>query len=343
MAIFRLQNGTIIGDYLRPYIVAEVNSSHNGDIAVAKEMVRKAKEIGCDCVKFQSWSADTLYSKDYYDENRMVKRIVKKLSLSEEQLLELAEFCKEQEIDFTSTPYSKEEVKFLVEKCKVPYIKVASMELNHSTFLNYIAGFGIPIVLSTGMGNIAEIKKAIEVIVATGNENICILHCVSVYPAEPNLINLNNMITLREVFPDYPIGYSDHTLGSEVASAAVALGASMIEKHFTLDHAKPGMDNQMATEPDEMLKLVNSCHNVFHAMGSKERILSENDMQQRNKMRRSVIAARDLKIGDILCQEDLTAKRPGTGIPVDQLEGLIGRKIIRDIGGDEMIFNNDLL
>jgi N-acetylneuraminate synthase len=342
MAICNFFDGTVIGDYKKPYIVAEMNSSHCGDMEIAKEMIRKAKEIGCDCVKFQSWTSETLYSKVHYEENRMAKRIIQKFSFSEEQLLEAAEYCSLQGIAFASTPYSNEEAKFLAKKCKVPFIKVASMELNHYQYLKYIAEFGQPIVLSTGMGEMEEIKAAVKVIETTGNKNICILHCVSSYPAEPNIINLNNLLELRETFPDYPIGYSDHTLGSEVAAASVALGAALIEKHFSLDKSKVGMDNQMATEPDEMKKLVESCHNVYHAMGVRERIVTDLELEQRTKMRRSVIAKKDLKAGTTLTLDDLDAKRPGTGIPADKLEALVGKELLRDIDKDEMILEDDL-
>lgn len=341
MASLTLQNGKIIGDYEKPYIIAEMNSSHSGDINLAKEMIYQAKECGCDCVKFQSWTADTLYSKAYYDQNRMTKRIVEKFSLSEEELLELCRYCSEVEIDFSSTPYTKKEVDFLVEKCHVPFIKIASMELNHYVFLEYIARKQLPIILSTGMGSMEEIKKAVTIIEHAGNRNLCILHCVSSYPAQPEVIHLRNIEGIREIVGNYPVGYSDHSLGAEIAAAAVAMGAAVIEKHFTLDHHKIGMDNQMATEPEQMKALVTSCQNVYLAMGHKERVLSELELEQSLKMRRSVIAGRDIKKGQMLCMEDLDAKRPGTGIPADKLESLIGKQTTRDMEQGQLILEQD--
>ena len=178
-----LRNNKILENYGKPYFVAEFNTSHNGSIDTAKEMIHQAKEVGCDCVKFQSWSTESLYSKTYYDENPIAKRFVKKFALNESELLELAMCCKEVGIGFASTPYSKQEVDFLIDQCDVPYIKVASMDLVTYPFLEYIAKKNIPIVLSTGMGDMEEIKKAVSVIEKAGNKKICILHCISIYPA----------------------------------------------------------------------------------------------------------------------------------------------------------------
>ncbi len=158
----------------------------------------------------------------------------------------------------SATPYSGAEVDELIHKCKAPYIKIASMELNNPRFLEYIARTGMPIVLSTGMGDMEEIRRAVKMIENAGNHNLCLLHCISIYPCVPAEVNLNNIVILKNEFPDYPVGFSDHSLGTELACAAVALGASLIEKHLTLDKTKIVMDNQMAIEPDEMALLVKS-------------------------------------------------------------------------------------
>jgi len=213
--------------------------------------------------------------------------------------------------------------------------------LNNYPFLDYIARKGAPIVLSTGMSELDEIKKAVGTIENAGNNNICILHCISIYPPETSTIRLKNIVGLREEFPDYLIGYSDHSLGTEIASAAIALGACVIEKHFTLDKTKIGMDNQMASEPDEMAQLVNNCHNVHIALGDTRRIVSPAEKEMRKKMRRSIIAAKDLKAGTKLTENDLDAKRPGTGISPDKINKLIGKTLIRDIGGNAMIAETD--
>ncbi len=337
-----LKNGRVLGEGQKPYIVAELNTSHKGKKDLAKKMIIEAKQCGCDAVKFQSWTADSLYSRDYYEANPMSKRIVDGLSMNNEVLLELVGFCKEIGIDFSSTPYSEEEVDFLCDQCQVPFIKIASMDINNVPFIRYIASKQMPIVLSTGMSTIEEIKDAINEIEACNNNQICILHCVSVYPVENRDVNLNNIKMLKDEFPAYEVGYSDHTIGMEAACAAIALGAGMIEKHFTLDNSKIGWDNQMATEPEMMKNLVSGCHEVFDALGSYKRNISKEEMDQRKKMRRSIVAARDLKAGDIIREEDITAKRPGNGISVDCYNRIIGRKLLNDVKSDHLIMEADI-
>lgn len=341
MANCILRDATVIGDFLKPYIVAEVNTSHNGNMETAKEMIDRAKEAGCSCVKFQSWSKESLYSKTYYDDNPIVKRFVQKFAFSEEQLIEVAQYCNEHGIAFASTPYSEAEVDFLVKKSNAPYIKVASMDLVNYPFLEYIASCGVPIILSTGMGTMEEVRKAVATIEKTGNQNICLLHCISIYPPELSTIRLNNILGLRKEFPNYPVGFSDHSIGTEMAAAAVALGAAMIEKHLTLDRTKIGMDNQMATEPEEMAQLVRNCQNVHLALGDTERIVLPAEMEQRKKMRRSIIATRDLPAGTKLTKNDLGAKRPGTGLPPEKINELVGKVLIRDVKADSLIFDSD--
>lgn len=331
MAKLKFRNGRYIGEGYQPYIVAELNSSHNGKVETAMKMIDSAVECGCDCVKFQSWSADSLYSDEYYKENPISKRIVTKFSLGEGQMKELAKYCVQKGIDFSSTPYSKPEVDFLVEQTEAPFIKIASMEINNLPFLKYIAETGLPMVLSTGMASFEEIKAAVGVIESTGNRNLCILHCVSVYPASSEIINLNNIKLLQQAFPDYPIGYSDHTIGSSVAAAAVAMGAALIEKHFTLDNKKMGMDNNMATEPAEMAQLVDSCHSVFSALGTVQRILLSEEEEQKIKMRRSLVAARNIAVGQIIRADDIDAKRPGDGLSPIEAESIIGKEATVDV------------
>lgn len=342
MAKCVLRDSTVIGDFLKPYIVAEVNTSHNGSMETAKEMIDRAKEAGCSCVKFQSWSKESLYSGTYYDENPIAKRIIQKFSFSEAQLMEAAQYSRERGIAFSSTPYSQAEVDFLVEKCGVPYIKVASMDLVNYPFLEYIASRGVPIVLATGMGAMEEIRRAVAAIEGAGNHKICLLHCISIYPPEISTIRLNNILGLRKEFPNYPVGFSDHSTGTEMATAAVALGAAMIEKHLTLDRKKIGMDNQMATEPAELAQLVRNCQNVYTALGDAERIVFPAELEQRKKMRRSIIAARDLAAGTRLVKADLGAKRPGTGFPPEKMSELVGKVLIRDVKADTLISEADL-
>lgn len=341
MAKITLNDGFELSDYGSPYFIAELNSSHNGNIETAKRMIDEAKKSGCNCVKFQSWTPETLYSKSYYDANPIAKRMVTKFSMSEAELREAAEYCKEVEIGFSSTPYSRSEVDFLSEM-NVPFIKIASMEINNYPFLKYIGEKGLPIIMSTGMADIEEIKKAVSAIASTGNRKLALLHCVSIYPSSAEMTNLNNMLLLRESFPDYPIGYSDHTLGIEVPCAAVAMGACLIEKHFTLDSSKMGWDNSMAMEPQQLEQLIIGCRNVNKALGTKERLVSDAEIKQRENMRRSLIYTANLKAGHILTPEDTDAKRPGTGLAPEMIDILCGKSLTKDVEKDTLIHIDDL-
>ena len=337
-----LNNKKVIGEDHEPYFIAEMNTSHFGDVAKAKSMIDMVKECGGDCVKFQSWSEHTLYSNDYYKENPIAKRFVKKLALSQEQLKELSEYSRSIGIDFASTPYSREEADFLINECQVPFIKVASMDINNYPYLQYLAKTKSAIILSTGMADFDEIVKAVDVLESAGAENVCVLHCVSIYPVSPELVNLNNIKKLQATFKRQPIGYSDHTLGIDVGAASVALGACVIEKHVTLDKTIIGMDNQMAIEREELQQMVTSVKNVFQSLGQTNRVVSNDELVQREKMRRSLIAGINLNPGDILTDENLGAKRPGTGISVSEWEKYLGKKVINKLDKDSLISPYDL-
>jgi N-acetylneuraminate synthase len=266
-----------------------------------------------------------LYSNEYYKENPIARRFVKKFSMSEQQLKELSEYSRSIGIDFASTPYSTEEVDFLIKQCQVPFIKVASMDINNYPYLRYLAQSGSAIILSTGMADFEEIIKAIDILETSGAKNVCVLHCVSVYPVDPQFVNLKNITTLKSTLTNHAIGYSDHTLGIDVGAASVALGACVIEKHVTLDKTIIGMDNQMAI-----------------ALGKFEREVSSDELKQRAKMRRSLIVNTDLNPGDVLTKENLGAKRPGTGISVSEWDLYLGKVVNKKIEKDSLIFPKDL-
>lgn len=343
MARCVFRDRTEVTDYGRPYFVAEVNSSHNGNVETARKMIDAAATIGCDCVKFQSWSATSLYSATYYADNPIAKRFVDRFSLSPDVLAEMAEYAKEKGLAFSSTPYSEEEVDFLVDTCKVPFLKVASMELDNLGFLSYIGAKKVPLVLSTGMGSMEEIRRAVRTLEEAGAEQMVLLHCVSIYPTQVETINLRNIDGLRKEFPAYPVGFSDHTEGDAASVAAVALGAALIEKHLTLDHTKVGMDNGMATEPEEFSALVGKCRMVQKGLGSENRMVYSEEMEQRKKMRRSIVFTHDLPAGYVLTRDDLCAKRPGTGISPDRIEALIGTTLKRGVIGDTLLCREDIL
>lgn len=342
MALVRLRNGREVGDYLKPYIVAELNTSHFGDMEVARRMIREAKLAGSDCVKFQSWSADTLYCESYYETNNIAKRIFKKFALNNDQLQELAQYSSELQIDFSSTPYSIEEARFLVESCNVPFIKIASMELDHLPYLTELGRLGVPLVMSTGMGQWQEITRAVQCIMETGNQQLILLHCTSVYPSAPEIVRLHNLLALRSGFPRCPVGYSDHSIGVEIPAASVALGACMIEKHFTLNNKRIGMDNQMATEPETMRVMVSACHTVHAALGGTERVLSAQEREQIPKMRRSMVSKVDLPAGTVLRPEHIEFRRPGTGISPAHHSEYLGSVVRKAIEAGTVIDPKDL-
>ena len=276
----KLTKNKEIYNYSKPYIIAELGSNHNGNMKLAKKMIIEAKEAGADCVKFQSWSKDTIFAKKKYSDNYFIaddyrdrddytlEEIVEEYSISEEELLEMKSFSDEIGIDCTSTPFSKKEADFLVDKMQTPFIKVASMDLNNYPFLEYLAKKGKPMIISTGLSELYEIDKAVKTIEETGNNQIAILHCVATYPPEDTDVNLNNIKTLMAAYPEYPIGFSDHTLGTVIPLAAVALGACLIEKHFTLDKNMEGWDHKVSATKDEMQAIVEGSERIVKAMGS---------------------------------------------------------------------------
>ena len=217
------------------------------------------------------------------------------------------------------------------------------MDLNNLQYLKYIAESGSAIVLSTGMGDMDEIYRAVNTIAKAGNNKICILHCVSIYPTETSKIRLNNILGLRKEFPDYPIGFSDHSLGIEMPIAAAALGACMLEKHFTLDKEKIGMDNQMAINSEELTSLVSNVHNVHQALGGYERIIYPEELDQRQIMRRSVVFSRPLNKGTKLTLDDLDVKRPGTGYLPERTTDLVGAILTRDVEENTLVKSSDIL
>jgi len=333
-----LNDGRLIDNFCQPYFIAEMNTSHFGDLGIAMRMVDMALEAGCDCVKFQSWSAESLYSKTYYKNNPIARRVVDKFSFSLDDQKKLSDYARMRGVAFSSTPYSREEVDFLVKECAVPFVKIASMEINNYSYLEYIGKTGSAILLSTGMADAHEIQSAVDCIESTGNRRLCILHCVSVYPAAPEIINLNNMPEMRRLYPQCPIGYSDHTIGLATPVAAVALGAAVIEKHFTLDASRIGMDNQMAMEPGLFADMVTACKTAYVSLGNSSRSVLDSELAQRVNMRRSIVSKREIARGGVIGINDIDFKRPGDGFSPGQVGEVVGRVAIQDIGSDEVIY-----
>lgn len=342
-----------ISNFGRPYIIAELGSNHNGDMALARKLIEEAATAGCQCVKFQSWTKDSIFSRQVYEENHFLNddyrnrtdytlaQIVEKFSITEAQLLEMKACCDHAGIDCTSTPFSQSEADFLVDRLDAPFIKVASMDLNNYPFLDYLARKNKPIMLSTGLSSMAEIATAVSTIEHTGNRNLILLHCVSVYPPRDEVVNLNNIDMLRANYPDYPVGFSDHTIGIEIPLAAIAKGACVIEKHFTLDKNMFGWDHKVSATRDEMEAVVRGGARINAALGSYRRIVSEDEKERIPAFRRSIVAARNIAGGSRITAEDLALKRPGTGISPEHWNLIVGRIARRDIAADSLISLDD--
>ena len=235
-------------NFSKPYVIAEIGANHNGDMNLAKQMIDAAVNCGADAVKFQSWTPKTLIAKEEYDRNQKyddspkkhfgsLKEMVEKYYLREEQHYELKAYCDTKKVDFCSTPFSEYEVD-LLEKCQVPFFKVASMDINNFQLLNYLADRGKPVILSTGMATLSEVDRALELLAKKGCKEMALLHCISIYPPAYEDINLNNITMMQKTF-GIPIGFSDHTIGFSIPLASVALGSCIIEKHFTTDKNLP--------------------------------------------------------------------------------------------------------
>ncbi len=327
----------------RTLIIAEAGVNHNGCFEMAKKLVDVAKECGADIVKFQTAKLDSLVSKsahmaDYQKKNTGVeesqKDMLKRLLLDFDEFVELSKYCKEVGIQFLSTPFDIESIHFLNEMLDI--WKVPSGEITNYPYLVEIGRTKKKVILSTGMADMNEIQEAINVLKQNGTEDMTILHCTTEYPAPIKDVNLNVMQTMRETF-GYPVGYSDHTQGIEVDLAAVALGATVIEKHFTLDRNLPGPDHKASLEPDELKAMVNGIRKIEQALGSNEKRPTEVEIKNRLVARKSIIARTLIKKGDVLTEDNITTKRPGTGINPMRWNEVLGTKAIRDFKEDELI------
>jgi N-acetylneuraminate synthase len=344
----------LIHNFGKPYIIAEIGANHNGDMDLAKKLIKSAAECGADAVKFQSWNTTSLISKEEYERNTSyndgdggkkhfgsLKEMVERYYLRPEQHFELKAYCDSIGVDFASTAFSEEEVD-LLKKCDVPFFKVASMDINNFTLLRYLADKGKPIILSTGMARLWEIDRALELLTNLGVHDIALLHCVSLYPPQEKDIHLNNIVMLRQTF-GLPVGFSDHTMGFSVTLASVALGACIIEKHFTLDKNLPGWDHEISADPSEFSLICREAPKIVDSLGMFQRIVTAAEEEKKIKFRRSIVVKRDLPAGHILKEQDLTSKRPGNGIPPDQLQFLVGRVLKFDKEADTLIKWDDLV
>lgn len=326
------------------YIIAEAGDNHNGDFNTALKLVDVAKRAGADCVKFQTFVTEEIISKyaemaEYQKKNTGKEEgqfeMVKRLELSFDEFRKIKEYCDRVGIQFLSTPFDLKSVDFLNE-LGVPFFKIPSGEITNYPYLIKIAHTGKPVVMSTGMCEPDEILAAIKVLEKNGSGEITLLHCNTEYPTPLKDVNLYAMRTMKKMFGK-KVGYSDHTKGIEVPVAAVALGACVIEKHFTLDKNMPGPDHKASLEPDELGRMVKNIRNIEIALGDGVKRVSESERKNIAIARKSIVARRNIQEGEILTEENLAVKRPGTGINPMQWMEVLGTRAVRDFKEDELI------
>jgi len=328
-------------------IIAEAGVNHNGDFEIAKRLVDAAARAGADYIKFQTFKAEALVSKnaqkaEYQQTNIKEKdssqlNMLKKLELSEKQHIDLIHYCQEKNIHFFSTAFDLESINFL-KICNLNLWKIPSGEITNYPYLKKIAQTGEPVILSTGMCTMEDIENAIAVLTANGTkkEDITVLHCNTEYPTPMQDVNLKAMQTIsREL--GVKVGYSDHTLGIEVPIAAVALGATIIEKHFTLDRNMEGPDHKASLEPDELKAMVDAIRNIEQALGSAEKTVTDSERKNMTVARKSIVALTSIKKGDLFSETNITVKRPGSGISPMLWESVLGQIASRDFEEDELI------
>lgn len=328
-------------------IIAEAGVNHNGSIEVAKKLVDAAAEAGADYVKFQTFKSANLvlknaraanYQRKNMQENALSQyQMLKTLELTYEDHVKLIEYASSQGIKFLSTAFDLESVQLLAE-FHLGLWKIPSGEITNYPYLRLIARQHEPVILSTGMSTMEEIEEAVQVLLDNGLslDHLTILHCNTEYPTPMCDVNLRAMNTIASVFHTQ-VGYSDHTLGIEIPIAAVALGASVIEKHFTLDRSLQGPDHKASLEPKELKRMVTAIRNVEAALGNPEKMVTESEEKNKLLVRKSIVALKDIREGDFFSEENLTAKRPGNGISAMKWQEIIGKKAPRNFKADELI------
>jgi N,N'-diacetyllegionaminate synthase len=328
------------------FVIAEAGVNHNGSLEVAKQLVDVAVEAGADAVKFQTFKADKLVSKgaqkaDYQKQTTSAEEsqyeMIKKLELDENAHRELIRYCKEKQIMFLSTPFDHGSID-LLNSFEMPIFKIPSGEITNLPYLRHIGRLGKAVILSTGMSDLGEIEDALDVLTQSGvaKEQITVLHATTEYPCPIDEVNLRAMQTIGAAF-GVKIGYSDHTQGIEVPIAAVAMGASVIEKHFTLDRCMEGPDHKASLEPDELKAMVRAIRHIDRAMGNGIKKASKSEAKNVTISRKSIVAARQIKAGEIFSADNITIKRPGAGINPMRWDAIIGQVAQRDYSPDELL------
>lgn len=344
-----------------PYIIAEIGANHNGDMDTAKLMIRSAKENGADAVKFQLYYPEDLCTYDYYCqlnegsvklENvsawkteelglRNVFEQVERFAVQEQEHIEYFNFARQIGIDYATSVFTKQGVDFCIDQ-KVAFLKLASCDVTNLDLIDYCLSKDYPLLISLGMADLAEIEQIVKMIPLKSKDKVILLHCISLYPPKEEIINLNFMNTLKSTF-GVKVGYSDHSLGFTIPLAAVALGASVIEKHFTLDKNMPGWDHKVSANPEELKIICGESKRIVASLGTGIKIVSDEELEKRKKFRRSCATKNALVKGQFITKDDLSFKRPGTGISADRYNEIVGRRVNKDIKADKTLFWEDLV
>lgn len=326
------------------FVIAEAGVNHNGSLELAKKLVDAAKDAGADCVKFQTFVSKNVVSKnavkaEYQKQQTQAEEsqhdMLKKLELSFNEFLELNEYSKSKDIEFLSTAFDFDSIDFL-DNIGISRWKIPSGDITNLPYLMKIAQLNKPVILSTGMSTMDDIRSAISTLKEYGTGELIVLHCTTEYPTPFNDVNLKSMLTIKEEF-NVQVGYSDHTKGIEVPIAAVALGATVIEKHFTLNRNMEGPDHKASLEPDELKEMVASIRHIESALGDGKKQPAESEKKNMAVARKSIIAKQNIKAGEIFTKEKLTVKRPGDGISPMRWFEVIGKVASRDFEEDELL------
>lgn len=326
------------------FLVAEIGVNHNGKLDLAIQMIKEAKRAGADAVKFQTFKAErvasvsapkALYQLEVTDRSESQLDMLRRLELSPDHYQELISICETEGVDFLSTPYSAEDAALLAD-LNVRAFKVASAMIVETPFLDSLARYGRPIILSTGMSTLAEVDRAVRTIREAGNEQIVLLQCTTDYPTQPDMVNLRAMQTMANAF-GLPVGFSDHTQTNTASVMAVALGASVIEKHFTLDKSLPGPDQACSADPAEFAELVKNIREAEAVLGSALKQPVPAELRNLREMRRSLVAVERVRAGTTIKADMVNCKRPAAGIAPSDLDAVIGCRAVTDIEPDQTL------
>lgn len=331
---------------MHTYIIAEAGVNHNGQLDLALKLCDSAKEAGVDCVKFQTWQTEKIVTRKaekatYQSENTNNAEesqfdMLKKLELSYEDFRLVQEHCNKIGIDFLSTPDEEYSLAFLMNELHLPLIKIGSGEVTNIPYLRQMASYHKPIILSTGMATLAQVAMAYDTLIAAGAPMVSLLHCTTNYPCPKNEVNLRAMQTMKEAFK-CTVGYSDHTMGTEIPIAAVAMGAEIIEKHFTLDRNMDGPDHKASLEPHELKYMVDCIRNIEVALGDGIKRPNPSEVEISKVVLKSIVAKVPINKGETLTANNMTIKRAGSGIPAAHWDMIVGTKALHDYDIDEPI------